>query len=309
MKRNSNKKGYTLAEMMLVVFIICLLSGACLTGLAAKLRDYEEHTQQVMENSAGFEAEAYRQINQRMDLSLYESQVRENEQGAQAGGNEGGGSGNIVPPAPPAPTEAPSPSVPDAPASPITPVEPTSAPEPGSEPEPSADPRPTTPPPAPTSAPEQTVAPEEEEFVSEDYGRAVKYYGPGTGLGHFASSLFNSSVVPGARTDVWSSGGNGYFKLPAMPASEARNVSRIVITVDLDSKSIFKPLSMNGVNTNIGNSVSYRKTPGPLSSYEIVIDYSYNNSSSWILSGNEVYFGIQTNSNLSGMTIRSVGLY
>lgn len=87
MKKLNTKRGYTLVEMVLVVAIISILSGASLIGIVSSLRRYEEKTAITMANSAGFEAEAYRQINQRMDLSVYEEQQQEAEDQEEAQGN------------------------------------------------------------------------------------------------------------------------------------------------------------------------------------------------------------------------------
>ena len=60
-----NKKGFTLAEMMLVVAIIVILSGATIVGVSAMLNRSKESANRAVSNNANFESDAVLQVNQK----------------------------------------------------------------------------------------------------------------------------------------------------------------------------------------------------------------------------------------------------
>ena len=70
MKKNMNKMGFTLVEMMLVVAIIVMFAGITLTVSSVKLHDYQLKTEIYLQNNSGFEAGAFDTMSHLHDNEL-----------------------------------------------------------------------------------------------------------------------------------------------------------------------------------------------------------------------------------------------
>ena len=130
--KKSNKKGFTLTEMMIVIAIIVVLAGAGLTGIIVSYTQYKKYAKDMEEHGGiQFEADARDVIENLFNgFGTYKPRtIKINDPDPQPAVSPTPGGGGS-----PDPTSAP---------------EPTSAPNPTSGPPPTSAPAPTTPP-APT---------------------------------------------------------------------------------------------------------------------------------------------------------------
>ena len=90
-----NRKGFTLAEVLLVVAIVVILSGATIIGVASWVNSAEATANKAKQNSANFEADAVLEVDKKK--GYVPSAVGETtalETGDTEAGNNGNNGGN-----------------------------------------------------------------------------------------------------------------------------------------------------------------------------------------------------------------------
>lgn len=90
-----NRRGFTLAEILLVVAIVVVLSGATIIGVASWVNQSQATANQLTAKSADFEKDAVKDVNEKKG-TLKDNPIETESlpTGQQNGGNGNGGNGN-----------------------------------------------------------------------------------------------------------------------------------------------------------------------------------------------------------------------